>query len=1221
MLADGEYVDGSWLLSVHIDDLNIDRQIRVHGDWSIGEVISQLTDGLTCPLPNKPLQSNEISLRSNTSKISWADYGLWWPAKSKWLLKTKLSLNQYGLQADAKLRFLSIYGSLSIQLPDLQIRQFVDVNFAEPVFRVTLSICRYLNIRHPEELSLAYPIQQNDLKHSRFAPNYIVDKRYHTLSNTGKRSTFQRSATISTTHGQHNKTLRKESLFQINENSQVKNDYLSSEEKKNSISSRHSIHLFGPPIIRDKRRVHANCHVTTNRYSYPNAETFCQLTYSPVTFDFRLLNDSTLAFSPQIHVNDALHNGYIVRPINFLQRVRLQTIWLDSSKSLLEQGINKLDSNLNLNSPPINTTTNNHNRSNSVVLTGNKRIDDDDDQKANVADVDEQQEVEEQKKKGELTPKLMLRFKYGTFYDLNIKYDLIRINQLYEQAKWSIISEIYEVTDEEACLFAALQSQIELATEHEALMNDENLLNNNNEQEFNVDEQQNNDTTDQQLIQCFQDKTIIDHCKTNMKKIKSTQRLHNRDISPLGGYLHNNTMLNQQYYCGKSISRPLSIAELDDQIDSMLNELSMNCLENIDDTTDTTIKMKHCSRLNEQRPSSLLSDVQDLNTIEQTTTSNHIDEPLPKLMSYVKICKPRKFGLKKLFRRYFMLIKEMELFIYKNKEDYESNSHLNEVIYLPGCEIQSDLCITTDKYNIRLFIPVTRTNLPLSTAFNGNNHHQHHDINTLQTNNTEHLTNKLKRRASLLSLTSLSQLSNAIGLSTSTNHDTSNGLIGLNAIGALTGPCASMTGLMNELWLQFLSLDDFIDWLTIFRITTTANHSWMMTTTTTSTTPTPCVDFSTDETIKKSTMKRKPANHQSTSQLFSRKTFNNERKAILNLVKLLSPPNKFRQFNETQKKAITNITKLYNYLEKKQLINLLPLRLGYLKIGQKLWDHTNEIGFNRSASLRIHEKPPIVGHHTQTNQLIQTRNNFIQHISLIYTQIEHLTSLQTKLKYINAWEQLHLHGILFFTARIQITVPMNSLFQSEHSPLHENTNQNSNNKQTNWMPGIVQRSITTPTQTTPTPTTTPTTGNHVTISISRKLDAIGISATRIYRCDLTNGEILASWRMSSIQSWHINWELNEMVLNLACASKTHSNAATTTTNTTNNNKTSSISSSNKSNELSGRVIIRPIDISIRTVAEFLGGYTFLNLRSPEKNQCLAEDIFYKLTTGISQPSV
>jgi hypothetical protein len=52
---------------------------------------------------------------------------------------------------------------------------------------------------------------------------------------------------------------------------------------------------------------------------------------------------------------------------------------------------------------------------------------------------------------------VLLRFKYMTFFDINLKYDPVRINQLYEQAKWSILLEEMEHTEEEASLFAALQ--------------------------------------------------------------------------------------------------------------------------------------------------------------------------------------------------------------------------------------------------------------------------------------------------------------------------------------------------------------------------------------------------------------------------------------------------------------------------------------------------------------------------------------------------------------------------------------------------------------------------------------------------------------------------------------------------------------------------------------------------------------------------------------------
>lgn len=57
---------------------------------------------------------------------------------------------------------------------------------------------------------------------------------------------------------------------------------------------------------------------------------------------------------------------------------------------------------------------------------------------------------------------LLLRFKYYAFFDLNPKVDEVRINQLYEQAKWSILTEEVECTEEEMMTFAAIQFQVKL---------------------------------------------------------------------------------------------------------------------------------------------------------------------------------------------------------------------------------------------------------------------------------------------------------------------------------------------------------------------------------------------------------------------------------------------------------------------------------------------------------------------------------------------------------------------------------------------------------------------------------------------------------------------------------------------------------------------------------------------------------------------------------------
>lgn len=52
---------------------------------------------------------------------------------------------------------------------------------------------------------------------------------------------------------------------------------------------------------------------------------------------------------------------------------------------------------------------------------------------------------------------LCLRFKYYAFFDLNPKYDQVRINQLYEQAKWQLLNEEIDCTEEEMIMFGALQ--------------------------------------------------------------------------------------------------------------------------------------------------------------------------------------------------------------------------------------------------------------------------------------------------------------------------------------------------------------------------------------------------------------------------------------------------------------------------------------------------------------------------------------------------------------------------------------------------------------------------------------------------------------------------------------------------------------------------------------------------------------------------------------------
>ncbi|KFO28457.1 Fermitin family like protein 3 [Fukomys damarensis] len=55
---------------------------------------------------------------------------------------------------------------------------------------------------------------------------------------------------------------------------------------------------------------------------------------------------------------------------------------------------------------------------------------------------------------------LWLRFKYYSFFDLDPKVDPVRLTQLYEQARWDLLLEEIDCTEEEMMVFAALQYHI-----------------------------------------------------------------------------------------------------------------------------------------------------------------------------------------------------------------------------------------------------------------------------------------------------------------------------------------------------------------------------------------------------------------------------------------------------------------------------------------------------------------------------------------------------------------------------------------------------------------------------------------------------------------------------------------------------------------------------------------------------------------------------------------
>uniref|UniRef100_A0A671SCE2 Fermitin family homolog 3-like n=1 Tax=Sinocyclocheilus anshuiensis TaxID=1608454 RepID=A0A671SCE2_9TELE len=89
----------------------------------------------------------------------------------------------------------------------------------------------------------------------------------------------------------------------------------------------------------------------------------------------------------------------LYRTTNITEKAHINSRWLDSSRSLLQQGVKEND-------------------------------------------------------------KLILRFKYYTFHDIVPQADAVRVTQLYEQARWAVLLEDTECTEEEMMVFAALQYHI-----------------------------------------------------------------------------------------------------------------------------------------------------------------------------------------------------------------------------------------------------------------------------------------------------------------------------------------------------------------------------------------------------------------------------------------------------------------------------------------------------------------------------------------------------------------------------------------------------------------------------------------------------------------------------------------------------------------------------------------------------------------------------------------
>lgn len=332
--------ENSWNLRVYITDLQIEKNIRVKGEIHVGGVMLKLAD--------------------YDSPKDWSDHALWWPARNMWLTRTKSTLDQVGVNADAYLHFTPMHKMLRVQMPDLR---YIDasVDFSITTFSSVVQLCKSLGVSHPEELSFSRP-----LEHAHLKANYV--------------------------------DLQKKKLIYNNDN-HTNGGHVVEPERNRTPTNFYSKSFGG-----------SNGSLEITRYNEPGHEITmptAQLNTTPGNDSFNngknhhnvSDNFEDLTNSPRFPTPEA--KARLLQPKSLLERARLNVGWLDSSLSLMEQGVREFDN-------------------------------------------------------------LLLRFKYYCFFDLNPKTDATRINQLYEQAKWTILNEEIDCTEEESLMFAALHFQVRL---------------------------------------------------------------------------------------------------------------------------------------------------------------------------------------------------------------------------------------------------------------------------------------------------------------------------------------------------------------------------------------------------------------------------------------------------------------------------------------------------------------------------------------------------------------------------------------------------------------------------------------------------------------------------------------------------------------------------------------------------------------------------------------
>ncbi|KAI3390135.1 hypothetical protein SNEBB_001808 [Seison nebaliae] len=365
-----------------------------------------------------------IHLNSELTKVNscgnWSDYCLWWIEEKKWLEHSNCTLASLCVNADSHLYFSPRHRPIRLQLPDCRIL-LLNADFSCSVFSCVTRLCSDLGISFSEELSLIHlPNRMNASTKHNFSNDQLSNIEIST-ENLLQRSRRSSNSTTTSSSASSSSGVRKlKNRRHLNSSTHVS---VSDSELKNvrqfdgiSTTTTDSGNMIPLITISGNIRYNYNSEnmnenesngrgmvlvVKSSRPWYYNNGRYFEidsLTKACIDDAIPYNRRSTpLETSIQLPVRTAL--GRLPRETTFLDAARVSRCWLDSERTLAEQNVSPFDF-------------------------------------------------------------LLLRFKYYDFYHI-AQGTPVRIHQLYEQLRLSILSNSVNCTEKEALHFAALQYSID----------------------------------------------------------------------------------------------------------------------------------------------------------------------------------------------------------------------------------------------------------------------------------------------------------------------------------------------------------------------------------------------------------------------------------------------------------------------------------------------------------------------------------------------------------------------------------------------------------------------------------------------------------------------------------------------------------------------------------------------------------------------------------------